>query len=109
MRSGPVVPTPLGRKKLVSRQRGSVLGQSASVAQNAEQLPIIGLLVDGTHCQGCAVGQYCAGSVREVGVVGHAAPGSSVPNAGRQYRTYVSLMACPDNEQRCDEGQSASR
>ncbi len=48
MRMG-TVPVSLGRVKGISRQRGSAVGQSASVAQKAEQLPMVAVLVAPKH------------------------------------------------------------
>lgn len=49
MRMGIDVPVSLGRVKGISRQRGSAVGQSASVAQKAEQLPMVAVLVAPKH------------------------------------------------------------
>ncbi len=81
MRMGTVLPMPLGRVKGMSRQCGNTEGQSASVAQYAEQLPIVMLMPLLKHWP---LSQYCIGSVSDVGVSGHAMPDVSRPKGARQ-------------------------
>jgi hypothetical protein len=78
---GTVVPNPLGRVNGMSTQRGSTEGQSALVAQNAEQWPIAEPAASAKHCP---LWQYCVGSVREAGRTGQTAPEARVALTVRQ-------------------------
>ncbi len=71
----------LGRKNGVSRQCGSTVGQSASVAQKAEQLPMEVLPIIARHW---ALWQNIVGSLSDEGVIGQTAPDGSVPKERRQ-------------------------
>lgn len=81
MRMGTVVPMPLGRVNGMSRQCGSAVEQSASVAQYAEQCPIVEVAESAKHWP---LWQYCIGSVSDVGLTGQTAPDARAAVVVRQ-------------------------
>jgi hypothetical protein len=71
---------PLGRKNGMSRQKRAAVGQSVSVAQKAEQKPVVMLVGVEKHWP---LWQYIIASVPLVGASGQAAPAVRAPKATR--------------------------